>query len=66
MKKTFFNSFILDEDLEYLSQFSESIWKKFDNKKIFITGASGFIGKNFLSSFYFMLMLLNYNFSVSS
>ena len=66
MKKTFFNSFILDEDLEYLSQFSESIWKKFDNKKIFITGASGFIGKNFLSSFYFMQMLLNYNFSVTS
>ena len=61
-----FNSFILDEDLRFLLDYKDDIWKKFDNKKIFITGATGFFGRNFLSSFYFVQNSSIYNFSVTS
>jgi dTDP-glucose 4,6-dehydratase len=61
-----FNSFILDEDLRFLLDYKDDIWKKFDNKKIFITGATGFFGRNILSSFYFVQKSSIYNFNVTS
>jgi dTDP-glucose 4,6-dehydratase len=65
IKNKNFSTFVLDEDLEFLSNYSNIIWKKLNNKKIFITGGSGFFGRNFISALYFIEKLFNYNFSIT-
>ena len=65
IKNKNFGIFVLDEDLEFLSNYSNTIWKKLNNKKIFITGGSGFIGSNFISALYLIEKLFNYNFSIT-
>lgn len=65
IKNKNFGIFVLDEDLEFLSNYSNTIWKKLNNKKIFITGGSGFLGRNFISALYFIEKLFNYNFSIT-
>ena len=38
------NPHILEEDLVFLSKYSNTIWKELNNKKIFITGGAGYCG----------------------
>ena len=59
------NPHILEEDLVFLSKYSNTIWKELNNKKIFITGGSGFFGRNFISALYYIEKLFDYNFSVT-
>ena len=66
MQNINFDSFILDEDLEYLLEFSSTIWSKLDNKKIFLTGSSGFLGRNFLSALFFVQKNSQYKFEITS
>ena len=65
IKSKNFSTFVLDEDLVFLSNYSNTIWRKLHDKKIFITGGSGFFGRNFISALYFVEELFDYNFSVT-
>lgn len=56
----YFNK-LLEEDLEHILKNSEELWDNFNNKTIFITGGTGFIGKWFLETFAYANLHLDLN-----
>lgn len=41
----------LRDDFEYILEYTKELWREVSNKRIFITGATGFLGKWLLESF---------------
>lgn len=57
---------ILQDDLDYILQQTSSIWDELRDKRIFITGATGFIGCWLLETFAWASDKLNLNLSVTA